>query len=203
MRIRACPFTTASQGLCFLLRFESRSRPASHHLGELSQEVRSGSGCLGTEPRSGRDLQLLSPSDTHLAWRRAELHSSHTGTRGPYDKPPSSSCPLPCSCPGREAQATEGQFSNARISYRGLILVLTQSLQLSDTLPMYFCQGDKNMSPLPIPAACEKSQLCAKRCRCVYKCVLGWGIKFQVIYFPIESLPCSHGRTVIPMHKFG
>lgn len=62
------------------------------------------------------------------------------------------------------------------------------------------------MSPLPTPAACEKSRLCAKRCRCVYKCVLGCvcvEIKFQVIYFPIESLPCSQGRTVFPMCKFG
>lgn len=34
-----------------------------------------------------------------------------------------------------------------------------------------------------------------------------WGvcveINFQVIYFPIESLPCSQGRTVFPMCKFG
>lgn len=62
------------------------------------------------------------------------------------------------------------------------------------------------MSPLPTPAACEKSWLCAKRCRRVYKCVLGCvcvEIKFQVIYFPIESLPCSQGRTIFPMCKFG
>lgn len=88
VRISACPFTTASQGPRFLLRFESRRGPASHHLGKLSQEVRSGSGRLGTEPCLGRDLRLLSPSDTHLAWRRVELHSSHTGTRGPHAEPP-------------------------------------------------------------------------------------------------------------------
>lgn len=180
-----CPCITTSWGPDFPRSFESRGGPVCHPFGDTSCQVHIRSQAAAPTARerchAQGEIYSSSPLQTpHLARCRADSSSfppSATSSSSSSSPAARVGCLglLRLSPPGQCPSLADGQRqtkgSFPKPAPQGRALVLTQSLRLSDVLPIYFCQGDKNTSLLPTPSAYEKSQLCARRdalCVCVY-----------------------------------
>lgn len=212
------PCITASQGPYFLPSFESRRGPVCHHLGKISREMRSSGGRQRLRPPGNaatHKRRFTAPLPfRQFIWCDAEPTAPHfqvLQTPLPPQEPVRAVWGRTHWAPRRAATwrwcwqmgagSPKAAFQNPLPLTGprfGTYSIFTTQWYAANTV---FCQLRLFFLSFSL---WKKSQLCAKRlCVCIPVCILGEKKQFLLIYFPVESLPCSQGNTVFTVYKFG